>query len=153
MPTIDFDLNDYELKTNSFEPLPKGVYTAAVVDSGMCVTKAGNGEYIKLEMNILEGEHTGRRIWENLNVYNANPKAEEIARGNLRALFRACNKPNERATENIHDVPFKLILDIDRRDPTRNKVIGYAPIAGTVKTVYEDKVEKPQSSARKPWEK
>ena len=28
-------------------------------------------------------------------------------------------------TEQLHDIPLILCLDLDRRDPTRNKIMGY----------------------------
>ena len=42
-------------------------------------------------MQIIDGAHSGRRIWERLNVVNANKIAEEIARSQLNGIKAACN--------------------------------------------------------------
>lgn len=152
MPKIDFDLSDYEFKSSSsFEPLPPGDYTAIITDSSLKATKSGSGEYIALTMEIIDGPHSGRRIWENLNVYNANKQAEDIARSALKSIFAAVNKPNERDTEEAHHIPFKLSLAIDRKDPTRNRVMGYSPMNGASKPAPSSAA--PTPSAKKPWER
>ena len=61
-------------------PLPPGSYEVIIAQSDIKATKAGTGEYIELEMQIVDGEYTGRRIWERLNVTNPNKQAEDIAR-------------------------------------------------------------------------
>jgi hypothetical protein len=151
MPKIDFDLSDYEYKSSSsFEPLPPGDYTAIITDSNLKATKSGTGEYIALTMEIIEGKYSGRRIWENLNVYNANKQAEDIARSALKSIFAAVGKPNERDTEEAHNIPFKLSLAIDRKDPTRNRVMGYSEMHNAPKPAPSAAFS---SSAKKPWEK
>ena len=80
MPVFDFDVSTYEApKKTSFEPLPPGDYNAIITDSQMKITKAGTGEYLELTMQVIDGAHSGRRLWERLNVVNANKTAEEIA--------------------------------------------------------------------------
>ena len=157
MPKIDFDLSDYEFKSsNSFEPLPPGDYTAIITDSNLKDTKSGSGQYISLAMEIIEGQHSGRRIWENLNVYNANKQAEDISRSALKSIFAAVGKPNANDTEETHHIPFKLSLAIDRKDPTRNRVMGYSFMGSVSKPVTLSAVPSspaPASSAKKPWER
>ena len=145
MPVLDFDVSTYEApKRTSFEPLPPGDYNTMITDSQMKATKAGNGEYLELTMQIIDGAHSGRRIWERLNVVNASKVAEEIARSQLNGIKAACNIEKLESSEQLHDVPFVLSLDIDRREPTRNKVMGYTSVA---------KAPRPAvTSGKKPWE-
>ena len=92
MPYFDFDVSSYEAPTKrNFEPLPPGDYNAMITDSQMKTTKAGTGEYLELTMQIIDGNHSGRRIWERLNVVNASKVAEEIARSQLNGIKAACN--------------------------------------------------------------
>jgi len=146
MPYFDFDVSSYEAPTKrSFEPLAPGDYNAMITDSQMKTTKAGTGEYLELTMQIIDGTHSGRRIWERLNVVNASKVAEEIARSQLNGIKAACNIEKLESSEQLHDIPFVLSLDIDRREPTRNKVMGYTSVA---------KAPRPAvTSGKKVWER
>ena len=146
MPVFDFDVSTYEApKRTSFEPLPPGDYNAMISDSQMKATKAGTGEYLELTIQIIDGAHSGRRIWERLNVSNANKIAEEIARSQLNGIKAACNIEKLESSEQLHNIPFVLSLDIDRREPSRTKVMGYTSVA---------KAPRPAvTSGKKPWER
>jgi len=148
MPVFDFDVSTYEApKKTSFEPLPPGDYNAIITDSQMKITKAGTGEYLELTIQVIDGAHSGRRLWERLNVVNANKTAEEIARSQLNGIKLACNVDKLENSEQLHDTPFVLSLDIDRRDPTRNKIMGYSSAS---------KAQRPTvavTSGKKPWER
>ena len=146
MASITFDISTYEAPKSGFDPLPAGEYQAIVTDSTMKITKAGTGEYLALSMQIIDGEFSGRKIWENLNIHNPNETAEQIARANLKALGLACGFDSLTDTDVLNDVPFKLVLGIDRKDPARNRVMGYKPMnAASAPTA-------PAASA-KPWER
>jgi hypothetical protein len=148
MPVFDFDVSTYEApKRASFEPLAPGDYNAMITDSQMKTTKAGTGEYLELTMQIIDGAHSGRRIWERLNVVNANKIAEEIARSQLNGIKAACNIDKLENSEQLHDIPFVLSLDIDRREPTRNKVMGYTPSSKAPRQTVA------VTSGKKPWER
>ena len=134
MPIIDFDVTSYEPQIkSSFEPLPPGDYQAIISDSAIKATKAGTGEYIELTMQITDGQYSGRRIWERLNVSNPNKTAEEIARSQLNAIRGALGIAKLESTEQLHDKPFVLSLDLDRKEPTRNRVMGYSAGRASIK--------------------
>lgn len=150
MAKVHFDISTYEAPKSDYDPLPKGEYMAIVTESQMKITKAGTGEYLALIMQIIEGKHSGRKIWENLNLHNPNEVAETIARANLKAISEACGFAELDDTDQLNDIPFILVLDIDRKDSTRNRVMGYkragsgsAPSASSTA---------PAASA-KPWER
>ena len=151
MPIIDFDVTSYEPQIkSSFEPLPPGDYQAIISDSAIKATKAGTGEYIELTMQITDGQYSGRRIWERLNVSNPNKTAEEIARSQLNAIRGALGIAKLESTEQLHDKPFVLSLDIDRKEPTRNRVMGYSA-AKTVR--HTPRLATVEAPAGKPWER
>lgn len=130
MPQFTFDPTEVVAapQSKSYEPLPRGIYQAIIIDSAIKPTKAGTGEYIELVMQVIDGVHSGRRLWERLNVSNPNKTAEEIARSQLASLCQAVGVQKLSATEQLHDTPFGIELDIDRKDPTRNRVMGYLPV-------------------------
>ena len=151
MPIIDFDVTSYEPQIKSrFEPLPPGDYQAIISDSAIKATKAGTGEYIELTMQITDGQHSGRRIWERLNISNPNKVAEEIARSQLNGLRAALGIAKLESTEQLHDTPFVLSLDIDRKEPTRNRVMGYS-FAKTAR--HTPRPATAEAATSKPWER
>jgi hypothetical protein len=151
MPIIDFDVTTYEPQVkSSFVPLPPGDYQAIISDSALKTTKAGTGEYIELTMQITASKYSGRRIWERLNVSNPNKVAEEIARSQLNAIRGALGIAKLESTEQLHDKPFVLSLDIDRKEPTRNRVMGYS----SAKTArHTPRLAAVETATSKPWER
>lgn len=153
MPSIDFDLSQYEIAPrSSYDPLPPGDYPAIVSSTEMKDTKAGNGQYIELTIQVIDGEFSGRRIWERLNVINPSEKTVEIARSQLRQLSEACGITALKDTDQLCDIPFTLTLDIDRKDTTRNRVMGYSP-ASSAPRVAAKPAPAATSPQKKPWER
>lgn len=128
MPTIDFDVTEYEAQPvrSGWDPLPPGDYTACVTSTDLKATKAGNGEYIELTIEIMDGEFSGRKIWERLNVNNPSEQTVQIARSQLNQLATALGQVPLKDTDQLLEIPFTLTLDIDRKDNTRNRVMGYS---------------------------
>lgn len=151
MPTFDFDPSAVTpVAAPSFEPIPKGHYEAIILDTDVKETKRGDGQYIAVTFQITEGEYTGRRVWQNLNVSNPNKQAEDIGRAELSSLCHAVNVDKMTDTEMLHDIPLSIEVGIDRRDETRNRVLGYSQLHGAPQRVVA--AAKPASPA-KPWEK
>jgi hypothetical protein len=75
-----------------FDPI-EGVFKAAVTASDVVPTAAGTGKILKLTHTIVDGEHTGRKIFTNYNIVNPSVKAQTIARGQLSSLAQACGLP------------------------------------------------------------
>ena len=51
-------------------------------------------KYLKVEMDITEGEFQGRKLFENLNLVNKNDLAVTIAQQTLAEICTAVNKPS-----------------------------------------------------------
>ena len=86
-----FDATSVE-PTTAYELLPAGKYRAQIVESEMRVTKNGMGQFLWLMLDILEGEHKGRKIFDQLNLVNPNPTTVEIAQRTLSAICHATGK-------------------------------------------------------------
>lgn len=98
--------------------LPAGDYMMQVVQSEVRATKDGSGQYIWLEMDILDGEHAGRKYWERLNIWNSNPQAVDIANKALTSLTRACGLVSVEDTEDMHFKPFRVRMGVSKRKDT-----------------------------------
>ena len=116
------------------EALPPGDYKVQILQSEMRVTKAGTGQLLWLDMEVLEGPLKGRHIYDQLNLINPNPTAEEIAQRTLSAICHAVGKLQVADSEELHFVPMMLRLAV--KPNGYNEVKGYKPVAkpGTAPT-------------------
>jgi hypothetical protein len=133
----------------SFEPLPAGDYLAIIVDSEKKATKAGNGEYIELKLEVIEGEYQNRNLWERLTVDHPNETAQKIGRSRLKEICRAVGNMAPRDSSELHDIPMIVTVGHEKRKDTgemTNRIKGYksrsAPAAA-----------KPATASKAPWKK
>ena len=133
--TESFDINELPVgNTGSFEPLPAGWYTATINQAELKDTKAGNGQYIKLRYDITGPSHQGRVVFGNLNIKNANPKAEEIGRMDLGNIMRAIGLAKVTDTDQLIGGSLSIKLDVkeDEKYGPSNEVKGYRSSSGSV---------------------
>ncbi|MBF0094660.1 MAG: DUF669 domain-containing protein, partial [Alphaproteobacteria bacterium] len=106
-----FDASTVE-PSKSFEPLPPGRYLVQIVASEMRPTKdgQGQGQYLWLELDVLEGAFTGRKLFDRLNLVNNSAQTVEIAQRTLSAICHAVGKLQVQDSEELHLIP--LIADV-----------------------------------------
>ena len=109
------------------EALPPGDYKVQILQSEMRVTKAGTGQMLWLDMEVLEGPLKGRHLYDQLNLINPNPTAEEIAQRTLSAICHAVGKLQVADSEELHLQP--LLVRIVVKPSGYNEVKGYKPVA------------------------
>lgn len=116
-----------------YDPLPKGWYEAAITGSEMLTTRAGTGEYLKLEFTILSGEHMNRKVWANLNLRNPNQQAVEIAYKDLSAIGHSVGVTRIEDSQQLHNKPLEILV-VPRAATSEfaasNDVKGYRPVGG-----------------------
>jgi hypothetical protein len=123
-----FDATSVEPST-PYELLPAGNYLAQIVESEMRVTKNGMGRFLWLMLDILDGEHKGRKIFDQLNLVNPNPTTVEIAQRTLSAICHATGKMHVSDSEELHLIPMTIQVKIK---PPKNgygesNAIAYLP--------------------------
>ena len=122
------------------ELLPPGRYAAQIVNSEMRPTRAGTGQFLWLEMDVIEGPHQGRKIWDQLNLVNQSQQTVEIAQRTLSAICHAVGQLQVSDSEALHfrQLQVTLAVEPDSRDKhlqpheqrKQNRVKGYAPLGG-----------------------
>ncbi len=123
-----FDANEVEPNTN-FDPIPAGKYLAIIVASEIKPTRNGKGEYLQLELDILDGPHKGRKIWDRLVIKHPSEQTVKIARGTLSSICRAVSVMAPRDSAELHNLPLIVSVGLKKRDDTgelTNTVKGYA---------------------------
>lgn len=106
-----------------------GWYTACIAKSDKEDAKSGGGNaYIAFEFEVTEGDSKGRRFWLNLNLWNTNSQAVEIAQRELNTIMHACGKLRISDTEELHGIPMQVKLGYEKGNKDRNKPNAYKPL-------------------------
>lgn len=128
---MNFDANT--VKPNSRpEPVPNGDYRAMIVASDVLPVSSGKGRMLKLEFQILDGEHKGRKVWEQLNIQHESEEAQKIAQGQLSAICHATGVMQLKNSVQLHNIPLIIRTRIKQSagyDP-KNEIKGYLPVPG-----------------------
>lgn len=126
-----FDANTVAPNT-AMEPLPTGWYNAVIEESEMKPTSAGDGHYLNLKFNVIDGPCVGRKFFDRLNLHNKNPVASEIAYKSLSAICHATGVMQIQDTQQLHGRPLQVRLVVkppsDGYD-ANNEVKGYRSVA------------------------
>jgi hypothetical protein len=100
-------------------------------------------------MDVLEGEYAGRKLWERLNIENANQIAVEIAQRSLSAICHAVGVTTLSDSEQLH---FRLFIADVRivppkgEYPASNVVRGYLPVSSASASVAQPSGPPPAST-------
>jgi hypothetical protein len=127
-----FDATKHE-DLDSLEPIPAGWYTVVIVKSEMKPTKSATGEYLQLDMQVVQGEYEGRYVFDRLNLINQNSVAVDIAQKSLASICRAVGVLTPADSGELHDRPFQVKVSVrpgrDGYDPS-NDVKAYRAVGG-----------------------
>ncbi len=139
MAKLIFDATDIE-PGQVFEHIPfTGWLKGMIVSSSNVATKKGDGEFLKLDIEVLDGDFKGRHAFDQLNLDNPNATAVEIAQRTLSAICHAVGKLKIKDSVELHNLPleFKITVELDDRDipeadkrAPQNKIKGYRAIEG-----------------------
>lgn len=127
--------------------IPPGKYPAQIIESEMKPTQYG--QMLKLTLELLDGPHKGRRVWDQLNLVYSKPgeadksaQTVEIAQRTLSAICHAVGVLRVNDSEALHLKPLTVTVavEVDSRDkhlqpndPARrmqNAVKGYTGLTG-----------------------
>lgn len=122
-----YNANDYE--PQSFDILPAGVYDVAIVASQKKPTAKGDGAYLELQLQVLNGQYQNRKLFDRLNIWNPNDKAQQIARGTMSAICRAVGVMTPNDSAELHDKPLKVKVAVRKSDQygEQNDIKAYMP--------------------------
>lgn len=150
MAQFNFDTASAPKRDNNYELLPAGWYVGQVTESEIVPLKSGNGQSLKLTIEILSDGYRGRKVWARLNVQHTNSEAERIAQQQLRELCEAIGLGRMTDTVQLHGQPFGVKLKI-REDKTgqyepSNDVAGFKPAGGSPVHGQQNMVARPQQA-------
>ena len=112
-----------------FAPIPSGKYLVIIEESELKETRNGNGEYLELKMQVIDGEYKGRYLWDRLNLKNSNAEAVKMANGTLSSICRAVGVPTPNDSIELHDLPLVARVTLKPRADTgelSNEIKAYS---------------------------
>lgn len=137
--------------------LPAGEYTMQIVQSELRMTKAGTGQYLFLEFDVVSGPCApGRKFWDRLNIENPNEQTKKIALSQLLAICKAAGfafPPSD--SQELHFKPIKVVIKHkENKQGTLEARPGYYSLSDTPKVAtVSAPVAAPAGAAAKPWER
>lgn len=150
MPNLNgFDANNVE-PVPSYEPIPAGQYLAQIVASEEKTSQKGN-KFLSLELEVLDGQYKGRKIWVNLNLDHPNPETVKFARAELAAICKAVGVLRPQDSVQLHGLPMLITVKcVNRKDngELQNRIKAYAPKAAAAQSQPQ---QAPATSATPPW--
>jgi hypothetical protein len=152
----NFNADEYK---DEYTPISAGKYTAVITASEMKDTKTG-GKRLALVVEIIEGQYKGRKVFEGLNLKNANPDAEKIANIHLANICRAVGVTHPRDSAELHNKPLVVKLAVKpetEQYPAGNEVKAWEGVDGVVETTAtmpaHTAPDNATTGSKKPWEK
>lgn len=114
--------------SGDFPPVPKGTYRVKVVNAEVKETKAGNGEMLKVRLDIIGPEHVGRVVFDDILIKHTSPDAQRIGRERFATLARACGLKNPRGTDPLlgHEIDAFVKVEKNEQHGDRNRVSFYS---------------------------
>lgn len=155
MAELDYKQGKEQL--GNYEPIPAGKYIAVIDSSEKKETKSGTGAYLNLVFKIVDGEFEGKKVFQMVHLWNANPTAVQIAQKTLNTIMACLGIETISDSAELHLQPLviKVIVKDDAEYGPKNEIKGFEPVGGV-------KAEKPinlngetkkqTSGSKKPWE-
>ena len=134
MAQFNFDASQVAPQQSS-GPLPAGVYLAHIVESDVQPLKSGNGEGLKLTFEVIDGQHKGRKVYENLNIRHTSEDTQRIAQSQLSALCHAVNVIKLMDTAALHFKPVRINVTVREAQgiyKASNNIKGYEAAGGGI---------------------
>ena len=153
MAKLNLDISNIDTTDNS-SILPVGDYQMQIVQSEIRNTKAGDGQYLWLELEILGPKYAGRKFWDRLNIINKNETAVSISKRKLASICAACGIVNTLDdSERLHFKPMRVT--VKHRENKRTNELEVDASYGSVSESAPAATPAPASmaSAPKPWER
>lgn len=97
--------------------IPEGSYKAIIISSEMKDNSSATGQFLALEVAIIEGDYTDTTFTERLNLINPNQKAVEIAYKTLARMAEALGMEETPSdSSQLHNQP--LLIEVKTKAGT-----------------------------------
>lgn len=81
---------EFETGGGNFEPIPAGTQLIAAIKDAMIDNTERDGDFIKLQWGVLDGEYKNRVVFQKIHVFSDDAKKAEKAKRMLAAIDANC---------------------------------------------------------------
>ena len=81
---------EFETGGGNFEPIPAGTQLIAAIKDAVIENTDRDGDFIKLQWGVLDGEYKNRVVFQKLHVFSDDAKKAEKAKRMLAAIDANC---------------------------------------------------------------
>jgi hypothetical protein len=111
---MHFDPSAVPEDEKSFDPVPAGDYLLQAVEADVVPTKTNSGTRLTLTLEIMEGDHAGRKIWEGINIANQSEEAQRIGQRQLADLCLSAGLTSVSNSDDLIGRPFRARVGIQQ---------------------------------------
>jgi hypothetical protein len=105
------------------EALPLDWYPVTITDAEQKPTKDGTSQFLQLTLKVSPGHpFAGREQFDNLNLWNQNATAVEIAWKRLSAICHVTGQINLQDTRQLVGIPFQAKIGPQKTNPQYSEV-------------------------------
>ncbi len=120
---------------DEFDEIPVGEYEAEITDSKVTETKDGQGLMAVYEWTVINGDYTGRKLWQNVLFHHTGMTAQGKPKDGMGKRMQAdivlaCGLGNISNTEQLHGTP--CLITVGMGKPSKD---GQYPARAEVKKV------------------
>lgn len=138
MAELNFDASQVVPSEGAMGAVAAGWYNVMIDESEIKPTRDGLGAYLNLRFTIVDGAMANRKIFDRLNIRNANPVAQTIAYENLSAIGHAVGVIQMQNSEQLHNIPLKVRVKVRKGNAEfpddQNEISAYKNINEQVGT-------------------
>lgn len=109
MTGVAFNFDATNAPTSApLDPLPAGWYNVKIIETEAKQTAANDGQaYLKLTLEVLDGPFAGRKVFDQLNLWNNNPTTVEIAYKTMATIQHSIGLLRIEHTDQLLNIPLK----------------------------------------------
>lgn len=160
MNMLNMQFDQAELSSSqNYELLPRGNYVAQIVNSEIKENRNG-GNRLSLQWEIVDGQHAGRIVFQNININHSNPEVVRIGRQQIAQICAAIGRNSVNDSSELHHQPMEVRVTI-KEDKTgqyepSNEIKGFSALAhgAAAKTggfSQPQSAAQPSQAASAPW--
>ena len=115
----------------ALEAIPNDDYVVALTKAEPEATKAGDAHYLHCVFVVQEGQYKGRQVFKNLNLWNPNTTAVEIAWRELSGLCHAAGVLQVATVDQLFGIPViaKVIVEADPKYGASNRIKAFTKMS------------------------
>lgn len=112
-----FDATDFPDQP-SYDPIPAGDYVVQATSAEVKSNSSGTGEYLALDLEVIEGQYAGRKLFPKFTLSHSNPKAVETGHRILATVCKATKVLTPSEPTDLCGIPFNTRVIVKTRKDT-----------------------------------